>query len=87
MQTHLPFGLSGHTATECEEPLPWRQRITRAVRRRIHREALRQKVLGEFDELMTMSDHMLRDIGLTRDQVRASRHQFRRNGVLPGREC
>ncbi len=83
MHTHTQLGLPRPPALSLPEPLGWRQRLSRAVAERLYRAAMRRKVLVEFDQMMAMPDHMLRDIGLTRDQIRADRHRFRHGGELP----
>lgn len=43
---------------------------------RARRRAAYYKTLGQFDELLSMPNHMLSDLGLTRDMVRQERTRF-----------
>ena len=60
-------------------------RIVAATKAWVKRTVERDKIIREFDELMAMPDDMLRDIGLTRQQIVEERRKFLLTGVISNR--
>ncbi len=85
MQFHTPESLerTHGLRTFGQRPGTW-QRIKQAFKERAIRSAKRAKILSEYEELLSMPDYMLRDIGLTRQQVVEERRNFLLSGALPG---
>ncbi|MEL7151313.1 MAG: DUF1127 domain-containing protein [Pseudomonadota bacterium] len=51
-------------------------------RNRLRKATKAYTALRQYDELMDMPDHMLSDMGLTRDMVRHARKQLLTTGVV-----
>lgn len=58
-------------------------RIQRVVNERIDEITRRHKILRNFDMFLAMSDHVLNDIGLIRDDIRADLLRYRLTGQTP----
>ena len=82
MQIHSPESLERIHGLK---PPKGRGLIARVIawqKARAKRAAAARKALSQYDELLSMPDYMLADIGLTRDMVRQERTRLLLTGVV-----
>ncbi|MEM8801157.1 MAG: DUF1127 domain-containing protein [Pseudomonadota bacterium] len=85
MQFHSPESIERiHGLNTPNKRSIW-ARFSAALKAWAKRSVERDKIMREFDELMAMPDYMLRDIGLTRQQVADERRKFLLTGIIPNR--
>ncbi|MEM1363487.1 MAG: DUF1127 domain-containing protein [Pseudomonadota bacterium] len=83
MQTQTTHGLPHSPAFDPRKQQSVPQRIKRALGAWWFHFAKRRRVNRQFKRFLEMSDYMLQDIGLTREQILADRHRYHLQGELP----
>ena len=85
MWSHSPESLERNHSLKTPEKRRLWARVGISLKAWVKRSIERDKIMREFDELASMPDDMLRDIGLTRQQVIDERRRFLLTGIIPNR--